>query len=50
MQEWMNFFINVFRLCVQWLTTVKIFDVPVLAVLAGICVMGVLLRALLYKA
>lgn len=50
LQEWMTFFINLFRMCVRWLSQMTIFNVPLIAVLVGIVCLGVLLRALLYKA
>lgn len=50
MNEWLAWFISLIRTSVDWLSQMTIFDVPVIAILAAIFVMGVIFRALLYKA
>lgn len=50
MQEWMAWFISLIQTCINWLTQMKLFDVPLMSILVGLFIMGVVLRALLYKA
>lgn len=50
MNEWLNWLISLIQTSLAWLASVSIFGVPVIAILIGIFVMEVMLRALLYKA
>lgn len=49
MAEWIAFFVSLFETCVQWLGSMEILGAPVLGILAAIFLLGVLLRALIYK-
>lgn len=50
MQDWLNWFISLVSTSVDWLSQMQIFGVSVLSFLIGLVIMGVVLRALLYKA
>ena len=50
MTEWFNWFVSCITTAVQWLETVQVFGVPVIAFIVSVFVMGVVLRAALYKA
>ena len=50
MSDWLSWFISLITICVDWLSSVSIFGVSVLSFLIGLVIMGVILRALLYKA
>ena len=50
MNEWLAWFISLIQTSVAWLSQMKLFDVPVIGIIAAIVIMGVILRALLYKA
>lgn len=50
MNDWLAWFISLFRTAINWMSQMYIFDVSVIAILVAIFVMGVTLRALLYKA
>lgn len=50
MNDWLAWFISLIRTSVNWMSQMYIFDVPVIAIIAAIFVMGVIIDALLYKA
>lgn len=50
MQEWFNWFVSIGATTIQWLETMQIFGVPLISFIICIFVMGVILRAALYKA
>lgn len=50
MNEWLAWLISLIQISVSWLSQMKLFDVPVMAILVSIFIMGVIFRALLYKA
>lgn len=49
MQEWFAFIITVGTEAISWLGAMQIFGVPVAGFIVGCFLLGVLLRALLYK-
>lgn len=49
MQEWIQFFVALLATTVQWLTQMQIVGVPVFWVLIAGFILGVLVRALLFK-
>lgn len=50
MNDWLAWFISLIRTAINWMSQIYIFDVSVIAILVAIFIMGVTLRALLYKA
>lgn len=50
MNDWVAWFISLIRTAVNWMSQMTIFDVPIIAILIAITLMGVTIRALLYKA
>lgn len=50
MQAWMDFFVLTFRNCINYLDAVSIFGVSVLEFIVATFIMGVILRAILYRA
>lgn len=50
MSDWLSWFISLISVSVDWLSSVSIFGVSVLSFLVSLVIMGVVLRALLYKA
>lgn len=50
MNDWVSWFISLFQTFVAWLEQMYIFDVPLISVIVAFFLMGVTLRALLYKA
>ena len=50
MQDWVNWFYTLIRTAVDWLISIQLFGTPVLYIFIGIAILGVILRALLYKA
>lgn len=50
MTIWLSWFIALWRTSVTWLTQHEILGVPLIAFIIAIFIMGVTLRALLYKA
>jgi hypothetical protein len=49
MQEWIQFFVALLATTVQWLTQMQIVGVPVFWILISGFILGVLIRALLFK-
>lgn len=49
MQEWIQFFVALLATTVQWLTQMQIVGVPVFWILIAGFILGVLIRALLFK-
>lgn len=49
MAEWIQFFISVFIQCVDYLLSCQIMGVGVLWILGAVFLMGVLIRALIFK-
>lgn len=49
MQEWIQFFVALLATTVQWLTQMQIVGVPVFWILIAGFILGVLVRALLFK-
>lgn len=50
MQDWVVWIISLFRTAINWMAQMYIFDVPIIAILIAITLLGVTIRALLYKA
>ena len=50
MNDWLAWIISLIRTAINWMSQMYIFDVPVISIIVGIFVLGVLLDALLYKA
>lgn len=50
MNDWLTWFISLIRTAVNWMSQMYIFDVSLIAIIVAIFLMGVTLRALLYKA
>lgn len=50
MQDWVNFFLSLWRTAVQFLTEHTIFGVPLIGFIIAVFLCGVILRAFLYKA
>lgn len=50
MQEWMNFFISGFQSIISMLEDWQLFNVSVISILVACSILGVILRALVYKA
>lgn len=50
MNEWLSWFISLIRTAVNWMAQMYIFDVPLIAFIVAVFLMGVTLRALVYKA
>lgn len=49
MAEWFAFLLTVGEETVAWLSSMRLFDVPLGWIMVGFFIMGVLIRALLYK-
>lgn len=49
MQEWVTWFIALFKTCVQWLGQMQILDVSVLWIMIASFFLCILVRALLIK-
>lgn len=49
MQDWVTFYISLMQTSVQWLASVSILGVPVLWIIGAAFLMGVLVRALIFK-
>lgn len=49
MAEWITWFIALFQTCVQWLSSMQIMGVSVLWIMIAAFIMGVLVRALIFK-
>ena len=50
MNDWLAWFISLIRTSVNWMAQMYIFDVPLIAFIVAVFLMGVTLRALVYKA
>lgn len=50
MNDWLAWFISLIRTAVNWMSQMYIFDVPLIAFIVAVFLMGVTLRALVYKA
>lgn len=50
MNDWIVWFIALWRNVVVWMTNSQIFGIPLIAFIIAVFLMGVTLRALLYKA
>jgi hypothetical protein len=48
--QWINWCLSVFVTAVNWLKSATILNVPLLYLLLGIFVMGVVIRAILFRA
>lgn len=49
MSDWLAFLVVIFEKCIEFLTTVQILGVPVLGIMAGFFLLGVIFR-LFYRA
>lgn len=47
---WTNYFLSAISSAVQWMISIQIMGVPVLYALLAILIIGVVLRAVLFKA
>lgn len=50
MSHWMTWFSSVIVSALNWLTKITLFNVPVLYILLAIIVMGVVIRAIPFRA
>lgn len=50
MGEWLSWFVSLISLSVDWLSSAEILGVSLLSFLVSLVLMGVVLRAVLYKA
>lgn len=48
--SWLSWSLSVIVTCVNWLKSATLFNVPLLYLLLGIVVMGVVIRAILFRA
>ena len=48
--NWFNWCLSVIVTCVNWLKSTTLLNVPLLYLLLGIFVMGVVIRAILFRA
>lgn len=49
MAEWFAFIITIGEETVSWLSTMQLFGVPLAGIMVGFFLVGVLIRAFLYK-
>lgn len=49
MADWIAFFVVILEECISWLTSVQLLGVPVLGIMAGFFLLGVIFR-ILYRA
>lgn len=49
MSDWIAFMVVILEECVSWLTSVQLLGVPVLGIIAGFFLLGVIFR-ILYRA
>lgn len=49
MSDWIVFMVVILEKCIEWLTSVQLLGVPVLGIIAGFFLLGVIFR-ILYRA
>lgn len=49
MQDWVNWLVALCQTCVQWLSSMKILGAPVLGIIVGVFVIGLIIRSVMYR-
>lgn len=49
MQDWINWIVALCQTSVQWLASMQILGAPVLGIIAGVFIIGLIIRAVMYR-
>ena len=49
MQDWVNWLVALCQTCVQWLSSMTVLGAPVLGIIVGVFVIGLISRSVMYR-
>ena len=49
MQDWVNWLVALCQTCVQWLSSMTVLGAPVLGIIVGVFVIGLIIRSVMYS-
>lgn len=49
MQDWVNWLVALCQTCVQWLSSMTVLGAPVLGIIVGVFVIGLIIRSVMYR-
>ena len=49
MQDWVNWLVGLCQTCVQWLSSMTVLGAPVLGIIVGVFVIGLIIRSVMYR-
>ena len=49
MQDWVNWLVALCQTCVQWLSSMTVLGAPVLGIIVGVFVIGLIIRSVKYR-